>query len=334
MMRRLKLGLALGPLALLLVMAVSPSSALAATPLPNGFTAAVVAVSGQRITGVINAAGSDVGIYIGPGVHNVTVWGATVSGANDEGILVQDASNVTIEGSTVSGNAVGVDPSLGLTEVKGIVLAGTRNCLVWNNTIANNQHGGISLLDDGPSVVFAPTSISPSPVAGTGNLIIGNRILNNLGDCGIVISAKNPGGGVSYNVAALNTVSDTVSGGVGGIIVAGGAFGPVTLTDNVIEGNMVSGGLLAGIMIHAFGPGVITGTQLIGNQLTNNGAGELSLNTTGIEIYAVPHVGTISGTKVFGNTISGDYYGVWHTGDAGTLIALLRTHGVTVPVGP
>ena len=330
-MRRLKLGLAVGPLALLLVMAVSPSSALAATPLPNGFTAAVVAVSGERITGVINATGSDVGIYIGPGVHNVTVWGATVSGANDEGILVQEASNVTIVGSTVSGNAVDVtDPAL--SEVKGIVLAGTRNCWVWGNTIEDNQHGGISVLDDGPNAtgVFAPTPISTLPVAGTGNLIIGNRILDNLGDCGIVISAKNPGGGVSYNVAALNTVS----GGVGGIIVAGGAFGPVTLTDNVVQGNTVSGGVLAGIMIHAFRPGVITGTQLIGNRLMNNGAGELSKSTTGIEIYAVPAVGTVSGTKVLANTISGDNYGVWHAGDTGTLIAGLRTSGVTVPVGP
>lgn len=65
--------------------------AWAASRLPNGFTAKVVAHSGQTIRGKIDATGYDLGISIGPGVHGVAVVGARVTGAKDEGIMVQDA---------------------------------------------------------------------------------------------------------------------------------------------------------------------------------------------------------------------------------------------------
>ena len=338
-MRRLKFVLAAVPITLMLVLGVFSAAAYAATPLPNGFTAAVVATSGQKITGTIVATGYDVGIYIGPSVHNVKVNEATVSGANDEGILVQDASNVLIENSTIKDNAIAI--LVGLTETKGIVLAGARNCLVKNNTITGNGDGGISVLDDGPSFVFAPTAISSSPIAGTGNVITENLIQDNPGGCGIVLSAKNPGGGVSHNVVSKNTVLgfNPAGGdffpGVGGIIVAGGAFGPVNLEKNVIQDNVVTGGFIPGISLHAFGPAAITGTKLIDNKLSNNGGtgDRVSNDTTGTEIFAVP-VGTISHTQVLTDTVSNDYYGVWHAGDVGTHIAHLMTNGVTVPVGP
>jgi Right handed beta helix region len=337
-MRRLKFAIAAAAIALTLTMGVFPAAAHALPLPPNGFTAKVVAHSNQVITGHINAAGYDIGIYVGPGVHNVKVNRVTVSGANDEGILVQRASNIVIENSAITGN--GISAYAGLTEVKAIVLAGAKNCLVKGNVIKNNLHGGVSVLDDGPSIIFAPTAVSTSPAAGTWNLITANLIKDNQGDCGIVLSAKNPGGGVSHNVASWNTVlgSNPAGGdsipGVGGIVVAGGAFGPVQLLDNIILNNVVTGGFISGISLHAFGPAVITGTELIGNKLTNNGAGELSKDTTGIEIFAVPSVGTISGTQVLNDTISKAQFGVWHANDTGTHIAHLRTIGVTVPVFP
>jgi hypothetical protein len=337
-MRRLKLFLGAIAISLTLALGAFPAAAHAVPLLPNGFTAKVVAHSYQVITGHINATGYDIGIYIGPGVHNVKVNGATVSGANDEGILVQRASNIVIENSAITGN--GISAYKGLTEVKAIVLAGAKNCLVMGNVIKNNLHGGVSVLDDGPSIIFAPTAVSTSPVAGTGNLITANLIKDNQGDCGIVLSAKNPGGGVSYNVVSMNTVlgfnpaaGDTVPG-VGGIVVAGGSFGPVKLQGNSVLSNVITGGFIPGISLHAFGPAVITGTKLIGNKLTNNGAGELSKDTTGIEIFAVPSVGTISGTQVLADTISNAQFGVWHANDTGTHIALLTTHSVTDPVFP
>lgn len=295
-MSRFKLLSAVTIVAVVLSLAAFPIGANAATLLPNGFTAAVVATSGETITGNINASGSDVGIYIGPGVHDVTVRGAKVTGANDEGILVQDASYIVIEDSTVSGNAI--NAVAGLSEVKGIGLAGATNCLVKDNTVEDNMHGGIGVYDDGPNSPFAPTSIDITPVAGTGNVITGNTVLNNPNDCGIVVSAKNPGAGVNDNTISNNRVI----GRIGGIIVAGGAFGPVNVTNNVIQNNLVTGSLIPGISIHAFGPGFISGTKLIGNVLSNNGVGDLSGKTTGIEIFAVPHVGVITGTQVQSDT--------------------------------
>ena len=338
-MPRIKTFLVGVPITIMMVLVFFPAVAGAAT-LSNGFTAAVVATSGQRITGSVSASGYDVGIYIGPGVHDVKVNGANVSGANDQGILVQDASSVVIENSTIEDNAIAV--YTGLTEAKGIVLAGSRNCLVRNNTLTGNGDGGISVLDDGSRLIFAPTPVTTSPTAGTGNVITGNLIQDNLGGCGIVLSAKNPGGGVSHNVVSSNTVLgfNPAAGdflpGVGGIIVAGGVYGPVNLEDNVILNNVVTGGFVPGISLHAFGPGVITGTKLIGNKLTNNGgAGDgLSNDSTGMEIFAVPGVGTISGTQVLTDTVSNDTYGVWHVGDVGTHTAHLMTNGVAFPVAP
>ena len=117
-------------------------------------------------------------------------------------------------------------------------------------------------------------------------------------------------------------------------MVAGGAFGPVKVTNNVVLKNVVTGGFLPGISLHAFGPGVISGTQLIGNVLSHNGAWEISKQTTGVEIFAVPNVGTIARTQILKDSVSDDYYGVFHTGDTGTHIANLTTNGVTVPVFP
>jgi hypothetical protein len=99
---------------------------------------------------------------------------------------------------------------------------------------------------------------------------------------------------------------------VGGIVVAGGAFGPVTLKDNVVVGSVVTGGFLASISIHDFGPGVMTGT----------------------EIFSVPGVGTISGTQPLSATVSNDHYTIWHAHDVGARIANPHTSGVTAPVFP
>jgi len=332
------IGLALLVVTLGLGAAIPVGAAFASSTLPNGFTAKIIATSGQHISGTIDATGCDLGIYIGPGVTSVRVTGAVVENANDEGILVQDTSNIVILGATVEGNAVNI--ATGLSEVKGIVLAGTTNVLVQGNVVKDNLHGGISVLDDGHNSPFAPKSIDAAPVPGSGNVIKANFIADNQGDCGIVVSAKNPGGGVSNNVVSENTVIvfNAAAGdffpGVGGIVVAGGAFGPVNVTNNVIRNNTVTGGFLPGISLHAFGPGVITGTQLIGNDLSNNGVGELSKKTTGIEIFAVPHVGTISGTRVQFDIVNNDYYGVWHVGDSAINIAKLSTSGVAVPVFP
>jgi Right handed beta helix region len=317
---------------------VAPS-AFATTTLANGFTAKVVAHSGQTIRGVINATGYDVGIYIGPGVHGVKVLGARVTGANDHGILVQDAHDDLIKGSTVEGN--GLNRHAGLEEDKAITLGGTRNIVVAGNRIEGNGDGGVGVYDDGPNspATFAPVALHPtSSVPSSGNVVWGNSITDNLAGCGIVVAAKNPGGGVRSNLVALNLVTgynpaggDTTQGALGGIVVAGGSFGAVQVARTVVVHNRVTGGYIPGISIHASAPGQVMTTQLLDNVLIRNGAGA-GQQPEGIELASASN--SISYTQVLDDRVVDDYFGVFHVGDTGTHIAHLSTSGVTVPVAP
>lgn len=324
--------------------AIAPS-AFASGTLANGFTAKVVAQSGQTISGPINATGYDLGIYIGPGVHHVRVIGARVTGANDEGILVQDTHDVLIENSTVSGNTQHPaqdlhHPGQNLQELKAISLTGTHHVVVSGNTVTGNGDGGIGVYDDGPnsSQINAPVAIDSNGVPSFGNVVFGNVVKDNLNGCGIVVSAKNPGGGVRNNLVAHNTVlgfdpaTNDMNPGVGGIVVAGGSLGAVSVDRNVVEGNTITGGFIPGISLHASAPGQVTRTALVENLLTRNGVGAGG-QTEGIEILTAT-AGAIDRTQVVRDRVVDDYYGVFHAGDTRTDIDGLQTSGVTVPVGP
>ncbi len=320
-----------------------PLGASAASAGGTGLTAAVVATSGQTISGNISATGYDVGIYIGPGVHNVLVKGANVTGANNEGILVQDASDIVIEDSTISGNGVNTNP--GIMENKAIMLVGTTNSVVEDNIVEDNIHGGIGVEADSPFFdPGAPIPTATAPMAGTGNVITGNLVQDNGFDCGIVVAPNTPGGVVSDNVVAKNTVTITTAG-VGGIVVGAGIFPATAATDNIILRNVVNGGLLAGIVLHSWAPGgVVSGTHIIGNVLSNNGIGEPGDPNdpqvpTGIVIVAevgVPPMPggptlplpVLTGTQVLSNTVSNDVYGVWVCNATATHIAHLTTNSV------
>jgi nitrous oxidase accessory protein NosD len=310
-----------------------PDAVAGPATLPNGFTAAVVAHSGQKITGTVNASGYDLGVYIGPGVHDVTVSGATVTGANDSGILVQDAANVAIKGNTVAGNAV--SNPYGLAERKAIVLIGTSDVLVTGNTVTHNGDGGIGVYDDGVNPQSVPVALhTGAPVPATDNVVTRNTIVDNFGGCGIVVSAKNDGGLVAGTNVSFNTVKATVPGAVGGLIIASGAVGAGTVADTVYNRNTVSGGYIAGIGMHSSGGGVLTGTHILGNDFSANGGNAVVDGHpvgTGVEILGN---GTVTKTQILHNTVSDDYYGVFHIGDTGTHISQLSTHNVAVPVGP
>jgi hypothetical protein len=315
--------------------ALAAPSALAAGRLPNGFTAKVVAHSGQTIWGAVNATGYDLGIYIGPGVHDVKVLGARVTGANDQGILVQDAHDVLIRNSTVKGNAM--NHPAALEEVKAISITGSRRVVVVGNTVEGNGDGGIGLYDDGPNSPHtnAPVAIDRHGVPSLDDVISGNTIADNLNGCGIVVAGKNPGGGVRDNLVSYNTVHgfDPAAGdttpGVGGIVVAGGEFGAVDVVHTVVFHNAVTGGFIPGISVHAGPTAHIAANWLVDNTLTRNGG---TPDSRGVEIAGAP--GATVGTQVLDDRVVDDHYGVFHTGDTATRIANLHTSGVTQPVGP
>ena len=276
---------------------------------------------------------------------NVTVEGFTVEGAEGEGILAVNPSpvpgpviggmqlytgtpltSVTIEHNVVTGNDLGANnpsspyayctPNGGGDCGEGIHLLSVADSSVIDNQSEGNS-GGILLTDE-----YGPND---------NNLVQGNDVLNNTGDCGITLPGHNLGlnpatnqpdptfGGVYDNRILDNQV---IGNGVAGYGAGVGVFAPESYTasyDNTVSGNVIEGNGLAGISVHSHQ----ANAYVNGNVFTDNtiGANNVDLadgtdsgpadhQTTGILIWsdATKYTFTVSG-----NTIFDDTYGVWFT---------------------
>jgi nitrous oxidase accessory protein NosD len=339
-MRRPSLGRRAGRLGLATLGVSALAAAASATPIvpapaataatPNcvaagatGLTAAAVVTSNLN-GATINAAGCDLGIYVPPGTSGITISGVSVTGANDHGILVQDASDITIEDSTVTGN--GTDRNPAIDEDKAIELVGTTGSTVTGNTVDNNLSGGIGIADDGPRLdPAAPQPSAKAPMASTNDVISDNHVFDNYTGCAIVVASYLPGAGISHITISGNTV--TGSPGkfgphgpvVGPVVVATDApatsVSDVSLTDNVITGS-----LLAGITVPANAPhDSLTGTTITGNTLIANNWGDANgaprTDAIALEINVMPPsiAPVLEGTTIDDNTMTGQYAGVWET---------------------
>jgi Right handed beta helix region len=296
----------LSTLSILLLAMIAPRAAAVSSPecLPaggTGLTAVEVASSHQTIRGIsINAAGCDVGIYIGPGTTGVTINNVKITGANDHGIFVQDASHISIKDSTVTGNGVArhacptpFSPPPCIHEDKALQLVGTTDSVVSNNIVGHNvADGGIGIADDGPASVggdpAALTASATSPQPSQNVRVTGNVIVDNTNGCGIVVAGYDANVGVRNIEVRDNTIVGAPPatpdqlpplggpfGGLGSyygqIVIAGD--GPFTKVSNVqVVGNHLDGSLLPGIVLHAnvFGDN-ITNTNVKDNTLNDNG---------------------------------------------------------------
>lgn len=272
-------------------------------------------------TSTVDATGCDIGIYVAPGTSGVTISGLTITGANDHGIFVQDASSITITANTVTGN--GVNPTSGINENKAVELSGTSSSTVSDNTVQYNlADGGIGISDDGPIDPGAPVAGNPNP--GNDNVVSGNTVTNNVAGCGIVVASYNAGEGVSGNTVEDNTVTSTgppPPPNVGGVVLADDTPGTSGIhevsSNNQILGNTITGGLIPGIVVHANAPyDDVVNTLISGNKFSNNGfeggpndaAAPVAINV----VAEVPGLATITGTTISSNTVMNDYYGVWY----------------------
>lgn len=322
-------------------MAATAPAALADTTCAQaggtGLTAAIVATSGERVSGLVNAAGCDVGIYVGPGVTGVNVINAYVTGANDHGILVQDTSGFVVTRSVVTGN--GVDANAAITEDKGIDLVGTTKSSVIDNLVTNNQaDGGIALNDDGPVLdPGAPSIVASTLHVSSGNRVEGNFVSGNLVGCGIVMSSYNPGAGVVDNIVADNHLIDTPGTfppAVSGIVMAG-----QYVADNHVVNNTIIGSFQPGIVIHSnYPPEDLTGNVIAHNTLSNDDWGMINAlpdnsKSVGITIGAG---GVLSNTLLANNWISNEDIGIYQYGNpSGTQITGDNHNTATQPiVGP
>lgn len=268
----------------------------------------------------IDASGYMRGIFINglavSGLASVHISGFTIKNANLEGVLVLNASNVTISGNTVTNNDLaltgghcpqrpafepGEDGDCG----EGIHLQAVDHSIVTSNTVVGNS-GGILLSDD--------------TGATHDNLISFNTASNNAYACGIVM-ASHPQAAVSVSTTPLGVYHNTVygnraqnngllNGGGSGIgvfsgVPGGRAFG------NVIVNNLMSGNGLPGFSLHAHIPGqYLDDNVVVGNTISNNAADTEDAFTpgpTGINIYSA---GPVNGTIISGNAINGENFDV------------------------
>jgi parallel beta-helix repeat protein len=266
---------------------------------------------------VINAKGLANGIFIDgingaetitPGsntLRGVTVTGFAVQNANFEGILALNASNVTLWANLVAGNDRALDianstcPGIPVFETnegddcgEGVHLLGTDHSLVANNTVENNA-GGILLSDD-----TGPTNA---------NVVQENEVRENVYDCGITLASHAP--------AAVTGSSSPL-----------GVFDNTVAKNESTENGVKVPGSGAGVGMFAPGPGnnLNYGNVVIGNTLTDNGAGGVAMHThvPNPKIKLADNV--VSGNYIAGNGPDPD---VGTTGPTG--ISLLGTAAAT-----
>jgi hypothetical protein len=287
---------------------------------------------------VIDATGKTNGIFINgmatapnPGVANVLVAGFEIRNANYEGILVANASNVTLLDNHVHNNTKALVPSAascpGIAAFEtseqmdcgeGIHLMAADHATVARNLVEDNS-GGILISDEtGPNF---------------SNLIQENDVHDNGYACGITM-ASHPnaiGGlpfGISHNVISRNASHHN------GLLLAGagagiGIFAPfpgTSNTANVVTGNSLYDNGLPGVTMHnhasapAPAPGInLNDNVIIGNHIHGNAADTADAHTpgtTGINIYSTAPV---NGIVISNNDFSDEAVNIAFKVPAGSL---------------
>ena len=269
--------------------------------------------AGQNFT-FIDATGMGNGIYVdgldNPGLSNVTIQNLTVENANYEGILVTNASSVSIWGNHVTNNNKGLNPTadtcIGIPAFEtsegedcgeGIHLMAVDHSIVANNLVDFNSGGILSTDETGPT---------------HDNLITGNTVTGNPYACGITLASHPPAAPIVgpspgiYRVTIVGNTSTYNGLGVAGAGAGVGIFDPSPGTKNyshVVLNNQLIGNGLPGVAIHAHAPGqVMQDITISGNTISANGADTEDAATpgpTGINVLGVtPVTGLIIANNV------------------------------------
>jgi parallel beta-helix repeat protein len=259
-------------------------------------------------TGLLN--GVNVDGFNHPGLAHVIVSGFTVQNANAQGILVTNASDVTISNNQVTGN----DKSLNVDTLtcpplppyfqdgeafdcgEGIHLSGVHHSIVSENHVHHNA-GGILVSDDtGPN---------------HDNLISANIVEDNPFDCGITIASHHfnlgptdPSVGIYHIIVVGNTSARNglITGEGAGVGLFTGPPGGQNNGDVVVN-NILKDNALPGVALHTHAPFQSLNDHLImGNQISGNGPdGDPGTTVpTGISIFSpvVPLTGIVIAQNV------------------------------------
>lgn len=266
---------------------------------------------------VIDATGLANGVYIDgldhAGLSNVVVTGFTVENANFEGILITDASLVTIQVNHVTSNNRGLDfatsscPGIpdfetaeGVDCGEGLHLMGVDHSTIASNLIDANS-GGILISDE--------------TAATHHNLIAGNTVVNNTLDCGITIPShprsphvmKGSPFGVFQNTIVGNLSSGNGINGVGAGIGIFGFLPGARVSENLITGNRIIGNGLPGVAMHGHsGREILNNNVITNNYISGNGADSGDAATPGPAGINIFSAGAVTGTVISQNVIKNE----------------------------
>jgi parallel beta-helix repeat protein len=272
---------------------------------------------------IINASNLGVGIYVdgidNPGLANVFISGFTIQNAQFEGILITNASSVTIANNVLTGNDKALTPgptgptcpgipafetAEGFDCGEAIHLSGVDHSTVTGNTVQNNA-GGILLSDD--------------TGATHDNVISGNAVANNPYDCGITL-ASHPPAALTKATSALGVHHNTIIGnqsmqnglkGEGAGVGLFASFPSAATYANVVMNNQLTGNGLPGVAMHGHTPNQnLNNNVIIGNTISGNGPDTDDAATPGPTGIVVSGIDPITGTIISGNTISQQAVGV------------------------
>jgi len=295
----------------------------------SGSPTIIQSAGGAGVTAFVST-GATYGLIVN--ASNVTVQGFTFDNFGAAGIFVSPPSSATppatVSGETIQNNVVNNadqcanTPST--TACTAAIGAGDYGESMWIMSATGSTISGNTLEGGLGGGMLVSDELGPNH----GNTISGNTVSNNTNGCGITLAGHNmaavfmsgpnagqpnpAAGGVYSNTVTGNTSDDNGATGIGLFNVA---------YNNTISGNTVNGNEEPGIEVDS----TFFGADLSGNSITGNTVGVNSLSdgpagaagqhtihatqTAGIMVIA--KVTPVTGTVISGNTVTGDYYGIW-----------------------
>jgi parallel beta-helix repeat protein len=274
------------------------------------------------------------------GVSGVVVTGFTVENANFQGILVQNASFVTVSSNQVLNNNKSLIPSAagsscpGLPAAlaageafdcgEGINLTGVDHSVVSNNVVEHNS-GGMLISDD--------------TGATHDNVISGNLVSDNGFACGITLASHSGMGlyhnTISGNQSLRNGLLLFGEGAGVGIYAAGPGMKNYS---NVVVNNLIMGNGLPGVAMHnhAAPPGAppvdLDDNVIIGNTIFQNGADVEDTATSGPAGINIHSLAPVNGTVISQNAITQETIALAFTAPGGEVTAALNNFAATIGI--